>query len=113
MKHRLIIVKCDKSFKFLYERATRQMSGPKQPRSLWPKILAPLRLTFSIVLLGLDDDQGRLELERTFGLLSLIDRTSIADFVGIIEWSVGVVSVDSCRGACRAGLLSYYCRSHG
>jgi hypothetical protein len=106
MKHRLIIVKCDKSFKFLYERATRQMSGPKQLKSLWPKILAPLRLTFSIVLLGLADDQGWLELEQTSGLLSLIYKTSIADLLGIIERSVGVVSVDSFRGACRAGLLS-------
>ena len=93
--------------------ATRQISGPNQPKSLWPKILAPLRLTFSIVLLGLADDQGWPELGQTSGLLSLIDKTSIADFLGIIEWSVGVVSVDSFRGACRAGLLSYYCRSHG
>ena len=76
----------------------------------WPKILAPLRLTFCIVVLGLADDQGWPELGLTSGL---IDKTSIADFLGIIEWSVGVVSVDSFRGACRAGLLSYYCRSRG
>ena len=76
-----------------------QLSSRERARnicsSLWTKILAPLRATFSIVLLGSADDQRCPDLERTAGLLSLIGKTSIGDFLGIIEGSVGVVSVDS------------------
>ena len=50
---------------------------------------------FSIVLLGSADDQRWPELEQRAGLLSLIGKTSISDFLGIIEGSVGVISVDS------------------
>ena len=63
--------------------------------SLWAKILSSLESNFSIVLLGLTDDQRYPELEARANVLSLIGKTSVADFLGIIEGSVGVVSVDS------------------
>ena len=76
-----------------------QLSSRERARnicsSLWAKILSALRATFSIVLLGRADDQRWPELERTAGLLSLIGKTSMSDFLGIIEGSAGVVSVDS------------------
>ena len=76
-----------------------QLSSRERARNigsaLWTKILALLRSTFSIVLLGSADDQRWPELEQTSGLLSLIGKTNIDDFLGIIEKSVGVVSVDS------------------
>jgi ADP-heptose:LPS heptosyltransferase len=63
--------------------------------SLWAKILSSLEANFSIVLLGLADDQRYPELEARTNVLSLIGKTSVADFLGVIEGSVGVVSVDS------------------
>jgi ADP-heptose:LPS heptosyltransferase len=76
-----------------------QLSSRERARNigsaLWTKILALLRSTFSIVLLGSADDQRWPELEATSGLLSLIGKTNIDDLLGIIEKSVGVVSVDS------------------
>ena len=76
-----------------------QLSSRERARnicsSLWAKILSALRATFSIVLLGRADDQRWPELERRAGLLSLIGKTSMSDFLGIIEGSAGVVSVDS------------------
>ena len=57
------------------------------------KILSALRATFSIVLLGRADDQRWLE--RRAGLLSLLRKTSMSDFLDIMEGSAGVVSVDS------------------
>jgi glycosyltransferase involved in cell wall biosynthesis/ADP-heptose:LPS heptosyltransferase len=76
-----------------------QLSSREKARNidsaLWTKILALLRSTFSIVLLGLADDERWPELEQTSGLLSLIGKTNIDDLLGIIEESVGVVSVDS------------------
>ena len=76
-----------------------QLSGRERARnlgsSLWKKILKPLNAIFSIVLLGLADDQRWPELEQAGGVLSLIGKTSIGDFLGIIEGSAGVLSVDS------------------
>jgi ADP-heptose:LPS heptosyltransferase len=76
-----------------------QLSSRERARNigsaLWTKILALLRSTFSIVLLGLADDQRWPELEQTSGLFSLIGKTNIDDLLGIIEKSVGVISVDS------------------
>ena len=65
------------------------------PSSLWAKVLDSLMSSFSIVLLGLADDQRYPELEGIAGVLSFVGKTSISDFLAIIEGSVGVVSVDS------------------
>jgi ADP-heptose:LPS heptosyltransferase len=47
------------------------------------------------VLLGLADDQRYPKLEGRTDVLSLIGKTTVSDFLAIIEGSVGVVSVDS------------------
>jgi ADP-heptose:LPS heptosyltransferase len=65
------------------------------PLSLWAKVLDSLMSSFSIVLLGLADDQRYPELEGRADVVSLVGKTSISDFLAIIEGSVGVVSVDS------------------
>jgi ADP-heptose:LPS heptosyltransferase len=76
-----------------------QLSSREKARniasSLWAKILSSLESNFSIVLLGLVDDQRYPELEARTNVLCLIGKTSVADFLGVIEGSVGVVSVDS------------------
>jgi ADP-heptose:LPS heptosyltransferase len=63
--------------------------------SLWETILSSLASNFSIVLLGLADDQRYPKLEARTDVLSLIGKTTVTDFLAIIEGSVGVVSVDS------------------
>jgi heptosyltransferase-3 len=76
-----------------------QLSSRERARniasSLWAKILSFLVSNFSIVLLGLTDDQRYPELEGRADVLSLIGKTNTRDFLAIIEGSVGVVSVDS------------------
>ena len=72
-----------------------QLSSRERARnigsSLWTKILAPLRSTFSIVLLGSADDQRCPELEGTPDPLSLIGKTNVTDFLALsreaLEWS--------------------------
>jgi ADP-heptose:LPS heptosyltransferase len=58
-------------------------------------MLAPLRLTFCIVVPDWPMTRAGLSSDRHPGYFPQSDKTSIADFVGIFEWSVGVVSVDS------------------
>ena len=76
-----------------------QLSSRERARniasSLWEKILSSLASNFSIVLLGLADDQRYPKLEGRTDVLSLIGKTTVTDFLAIIEGSVGVVSVDS------------------
>ena len=88
-----------KAFRLPERYLAVQLSSRERARnicsSLWAKILAPLLANFSIVLLGLADDQRYPELEQRAGVHSLIGRTNVSDFLGIVEGSVGVVSVDS------------------
>jgi ADP-heptose:LPS heptosyltransferase len=76
-----------------------QLSSRERARNidsaLWEKILSSLASNFSIVLLGLADDQRYPKLEGRADVLSLIGKTTVTDFLAIIEGSVGVVSVDS------------------
>jgi ADP-heptose:LPS heptosyltransferase len=76
-----------------------QLSSREKARNitsaLWEKIVSSLASDFSIVLLGLADDQRYPKLEGRGDVLSLIGKTSISDFLAIIEGSVGVISVDS------------------
>jgi ADP-heptose:LPS heptosyltransferase len=76
-----------------------QLSSRERARninsSLWAKIIASLVSNCAIVLLGLTDDEKYPELEARGDLVSLIGKTSISEFLAIIEGSAGVVSVDS------------------
>jgi ADP-heptose:LPS heptosyltransferase len=76
-----------------------QLSSRERARnitsSLWENIISSLASNFSIVLLGLADDQRYPKIEGRTDVVSLIGKTTVTDFLVIIEGSVGVVSVDS------------------
>jgi ADP-heptose:LPS heptosyltransferase len=76
-----------------------QLSSRERVRNitsaLWERIVSSLAATFSIVLLGLTDDQRYPKIEGRADVLSLVGKTSVSDFLAIIEGSIGVVSVDS------------------
>ena len=88
-----------KAFRLPSRYLAVQLSSRERARnitsSLWEKILSSLASNFSIVLLGLADDQRYPKLEGRSDALSLIGKTTVTDFLAIIEGSVGVVSVDS------------------